>query len=127
MKLDHQCNAKIIRYGRFGKYRFLQPRIGYDVANTNREQWVVGVLCYACMGVWEVSRPGEWTISVCCVIKVSLVDWKCYGWAQHHHQGAGWQPLECRSSQLSHLDVNTGNRGPLTPTTGLTTYLIYED
>ena len=63
--------------------------IGYDVANTNREQWVVGVLCYACMGVWEVSRPGEWTISVCCVIKVSLVDWKCYGWAQHHHQGAG--------------------------------------
>ena len=30
-------------------------------------------------------------------------------------------------SQLSHLDVNTGNWGPLTPTTGLTTYLIYED
>ena len=70
--------------------------IGYDVANTNREQWV-GV-CYVTY-VWEVSRPGEWTISMCCVIKVSLVDWKCYGWAQHHHQGAGggshWNVAAC--------------------------------
>ena len=39
--------------------------------------------------------------------------------------GGGWQPLECRSSQLSHLDVNRGNWGPLTPTTGLTTNLRY--
>ena len=39
--------------------------------------------------------------------------------------GGGWQPLECHSLQLSHLDVNRGNWGPLTPTTGLPTNLIY--
>ena len=29
------------------------------------------------------------TISMCCVIKVSLVDWKCYGWAQPSTRGRG--------------------------------------
>ena len=55
-------------------------------------------VCYVAY-VWEVGRYPEWTISVCCVIKVSLVDWKCYGWAQHHHQGAGggshWNVAAC--------------------------------
>ena len=45
-------------------------------------------VCYVTY-VWEVSRLGEWTISVCCVIKVSLVDWKCYGWAQPSTRGRG--------------------------------------